>query len=177
MSRRSAGFTLIELLAALSVSGLVMLGGVLLVDQVTDSSARIVRSGTLAARGANGLRILRQLFLDARVSMDTLDRFRGDERSVELTTMCQGSRGWLERCRALLDIDWQADSSVIVAHLSTGEVLELARARDAVSLRYLDPLSTDSLWRGRWAPSIAMPAAIGIVSARDTSMFSLGPSR
>lgn len=177
MRRRNAGFTLIELLAALSVSGLVILGGVLLVDQVTDGSARIVRSGILAARDANGFRVLRQLVLDARITPDTLDRFRGDERSAELTTMCRESRGWLAICRATLDVDWRNDSSVVVAHLSTGEDLELLRRRGAAELRYFDVLSRDSTWRGRWALSIAMPAAIAVVSAGDTSIFSLGVSR
>jgi prepilin-type N-terminal cleavage/methylation domain-containing protein len=175
--RRRSGFTLIELLAALSVSGLVILGGVLLVDQVTDGSARIVRSGILAARDANGFRVLRQLMLDARVTPDTLDRFRGDERSAEITTMCHGSRGWLAPCRATLDVDWRPDSSVVVAHLSTGEDLELLRLHGAAELRYFDELARDSAWLARWARSIAMPVAIAVVSARDTSVFSLGASR
>jgi prepilin-type N-terminal cleavage/methylation domain-containing protein len=175
--RHRSGFTLIELLAALSISGLVILGGVLLVDQVTDASARIVRSGVFAARDANGFRVLRQLMLDARVTPDTLDRFRGDERSAELTTMCRESRGWLAPCRAKLDVDWRTDSSVVVAHLSTGEALELLRRPGAVELRYFDMLSVDSTWRGRWALSIAMPVAIAVVSAADTSVFSLGFAR
>src|SRR6476661_6538340 len=136
MPRRSVGFTLVELLAALSVSGLVMLGGVLLVGQVTDESARIVRTSILNARDANGFRLLRQLTRDARVTPDTLDRFRGDERSVELTTMCQHARGWLAPCRAKLDVDWRTDSSVVVAYLSTGEVLELLRRPGPAALRY-----------------------------------------
>jgi prepilin-type N-terminal cleavage/methylation domain-containing protein len=177
MRRRSAGFTLIELLAALSVSGLVILGGILLVDQVTDGSARIVRSGVLTTRDANGFRLLRQLLLDARVTADSLDRFRGDERSVELTTMCPGSRGWLAPCRATLDVDWRKDSSVVVARLSTGEALELLRRSGAAELRYLDAISSDSTWLERWALSIAMPVAIAVISVGDTSVFSLGVAR
>ena len=171
---RRRGFTFVELLAALSISGLVIVGGVLLVDQVTDASARIVRSGVLVTRNANGFRVLRQLMLDGRVTPDTLDRFRGDERSVELTTMCRESRGWLAPCRAKLDVDWRDDSSVVVAHLSTGEVLELLRRPGRAELRYFDMLSVDSTWRRRWALSIAMPAAIAVVSATDTSVFSVG---
>jgi prepilin-type N-terminal cleavage/methylation domain-containing protein len=66
LARRS-GFTLIELLAALSISGLAMIGGILVLDQITDSTARIVRAGVIAAREGNGPRVLRQLLLDARV--------------------------------------------------------------------------------------------------------------
>jgi prepilin-type N-terminal cleavage/methylation domain-containing protein len=177
MSRRRRGFTLIELLAALSISGLVMLGGVILVDQVTDSSGRIVRIGLIASSDGNGPRVLRQLMFDARVTADSVDRFRGDERSVEFSTMCHRPGGWLESCRAVVGIDWRKDTSVVMATLSTGENLELARRPGTVELRYLDAVVTDSTWLRRWALSIAMPIAIGIVSANDTSVFSLGTTR
>jgi hypothetical protein len=166
-----------ELLAALSISGLVMLGGIILVDQVTDSSGRIVRSGLIAASDGNGARVLRQLMFDARVTADSLDRFRGDERSTEFSTMCQRPGGWLEPCRAALGIDWRQDTSVVMARLSTGEHLELARRPGIVELRYLDPALRDSIWLHRWALSIAMPVAIGLVSENDTSIFSLGTTR
>lgn len=177
MSRRRSGFTLIELLAALSISGLVMLGGVILVDQVTDSSARIVRSGLMFNHDGNGPRVLRQLMFDARVTADSLDRFRGDERSMEFTTVCQRPGGWLETCRAAVGVDWRRDTSVIMAMLSTGENLELARRTGRVELRYLDVAAVDSVWLQRWALSIAMPIAVGIVSMTDTSIFSLGTVR
>ena len=177
MPRRRRGFTLIELLAALSISGLVMLGGVILVDQVTDSSGRIVRSGLIASLEGNGSRVLRQLMLDARVTADSLDRFRGDERSAEFSTMCRRPGGWLEACRAAVGIDWRKDTSVVMASLSTGENLELARQPGVIELRYLDAVVGDSTWLRRWALSIAMPIAIGIVSGSDTSVFSLGSTR
>jgi prepilin-type N-terminal cleavage/methylation domain-containing protein len=177
MRRGKSGFTLIELLAALSISGLVMLGGVILVDQVTDSSARIVRAGLFASAAGNGPRMLRQLMFDARVTADSLDRFRGDERSVEFSTMCQRPGGWLEPCRAAVGIDWRKDTSVVMASFSTGENLELARRPGVVELRYLDAVASDSTWLRRWALSIAMPMAIGLVSATDTSVYSLGTTR
>jgi prepilin-type N-terminal cleavage/methylation domain-containing protein len=177
MSRHRRGFTLIELLAALSISGLVMLGGVILVDQVTDSSARIVRSGLIAAHDGNGPRLLRQLMFDARITADSLDRFRGDERSAEFSTMCRRPGGWLEACRAAVGIDWRKDTSVVMALLSTGENLELARRPGTVELRYLDAIATDSTWLRQWAMSIALPIAIGIISGNDTSVFSLGTRR
>ena len=171
------GFTLVELLSALALSGLVMIGGLLLLDQLTDSTARIVRRGPMLASDANGLRVLRQLLLDARITADSLDRFRGDERSVELTSLCHRPGGWFESCRASLGTDWRPDSTVIIARFSTGENLELARSPGHAELRYLDLLSTDSSWMRRWALSITMPAALGIVVGRDTLVYSLGSSR
>jgi prepilin-type N-terminal cleavage/methylation domain-containing protein len=174
---RRRGFTLVELLAALSVAGIALLGGVLLLDQISDASARIVRTGLLTAREANGLRVLRQLLLDARVTADSVDRFRGDERSLDVATMCQAPGGWLERCRVSVGIDRRGDTSVLVAALSTGENLELARWPGATEMRYFDPLPTDSIWLRKWALSIGMPVAIGLVTRGDTIIYPLGPSR
>ena len=115
--------------------------------------------------------------LDARVTADSLDRFRGDERSAEFSTMCRRPGGWLEACRAAVGIDWRKDTSVVMASLSTGENLELARQPGVIELRYLDAVVGDSTWLRRWALSIAMPIAIGIVSGNDTSVFSLGSTR
>lgn len=171
------GFTLVELLAALALSGLVMIGGLLLLDQLSDNTSRIVRRGTMLASDANGLRVLRQLLLDARMTADSFDRFRGDERSVELTTLCHRPGGWLESCRASLGADWRPDSTVLIARFSTGENLELARSPGHAALRYLDLLRPDSLWMRRWALSITMPAALGIVAGRDTLVYPLGAAR
>jgi hypothetical protein len=154
-----------------------MFGGVALLDQVTDSSARIVRRGLIIAREANGLRVLQQLLLDARVTGDTLDRFRGDDRSAEFTSLCQHPGGWLESCRASVAVDLRRDTSVITAHLSTGETLELSRYAGSAELRYFDPLAADSTWAKRWSLSLTMPVAIGIVVGGDTVIHVLGVSR
>jgi prepilin-type N-terminal cleavage/methylation domain-containing protein len=179
MTRRDSrgGFTLVELLAALAVSGLALLGGILLLDQLTDSTTRITRRGLAVAREANGLRVLRQLLLDAQVSADSSDRFRGDARATDFSSMCQHPGGWRERCRASLSIDRRADSSVAIAMLPRGEFLELARWPGEATLRYFDVLARDSMWTDRWAPSITMPAAIGIVVGTDTLVYPLGATR
>ena len=171
------GFTLIELLAALMLSGLAILGGVMLVDQVTDSTSRIVRNGSIETHRANGMRVLRQLLLDARVTADSFDRFRGDERATELASLCQSPGGWLESCRAVIAIDWRNDTSVVTASLSTGERLELMRFVGQAELRYFDATAASPAWVKRWALSVTMPAAIGVVVATDTSIYPLGSSR
>jgi prepilin-type N-terminal cleavage/methylation domain-containing protein len=175
--RSRRGFTLIEILAALSISALAMIGGVLVLDQITDSTARIVRTGLVAAREGNGPRLLRQLLLDAHMTADSLDRFRGDERSADFTTLCHRPSGWLESCRASVAIDWRKDTSVVVATLSTGENFELARRGGVAELRYFDAATGDSVWLQRWALSIVMPVAIGIVTPTDTVIYPMGAAR
>jgi prepilin-type N-terminal cleavage/methylation domain-containing protein len=175
--RSRSGFTLIELLAALSISGLAMLGGVMLVDQVTDSGARIVRRGRLTASEGNGPRVLRQLLLDARVTADSADRFRGDEHLAEFSTLCQQPGGWMEQCRVSLSIDRRQDTSVIMATMPTGENLEVTRRPAGAELRYFDAMRGDSAWTQRWPLSITMPVAIGVVAGNDTLIYPLGTAR
>jgi prepilin-type N-terminal cleavage/methylation domain-containing protein len=175
--RNRRGFTLIELLAALSISGLAMLGGILLLDQVTDSSARIVRGGNIAASEGNGPRLLKQLFLDAGVTADSADRFRGDERSADFSTACQNPGGWMEHCRVSLGIDQRMDTSVVFAALARGEHLEVVRYVGQAEFRYFDPVSGDAKWLSRWVTSIAMPIAIGIVLGGDTLVYPMGTAR
>jgi type II secretory pathway component PulJ len=175
--RKRAAFTLIETIAALSISGLVTLGGVLLMHQVSDSSERIIRSGFLTTRDGNAARVLRQLLFDAHVTADSLDRFRGDARSADFTSSCQHAAGWVEQCRVSLTVDWRTDSSVLIASTSIGDHLELARIAGRSELRYFDALSADSAWVSTWARSIAMPVAVGIIAGTDTIIFPLGSTR
>jgi prepilin-type N-terminal cleavage/methylation domain-containing protein len=175
--RLRSGFTLVELLAALSISGLAMLGGVMLVDQVTDGVARIVRRGRLTASEGNGPRVLRQLLLDARVTADTVDRFRGDERLTEFSTLCRHPGGWTEQCRVAIAIDRRNDTSVVMAAMPSGEKLEVMRRPAGAELRYFDATRGDSAWVQRWALSITMPVAIGVVTGNDTLIYPLGTAR
>ena len=175
--RTRHGFTLIELIAALSITGIALLGGVLLLDQLTDSSGRIVSSGSDAAREGNSDRVLRHLFLDARITADSADRFRGDQGSMDFSTMCARPGGWIERCRATIAVDRRPDTSVVVAALSTGERLQLIRLVGPIELRYFDVSASDTSWRNVWAISITRPAAIGFVGSSDTVVFPLGTER
>jgi prepilin-type N-terminal cleavage/methylation domain-containing protein len=177
MRSSSRGFTLVELLAAMMISGLAILGGVLLMDQVTDTTGRITRAAMISARDGNGARLLRQLLLDAHVSADSMDRFRGNERSLDVSTQCQRPRGWLELCRATILVDWRGDSSVIMGNFSTGESLELLRRPGQAEFRYANSTVGDSVWLSRWPLSIAMPFAIAVVTKNDTAVYSTGPGR
>ncbi|HEY3554181.1 MAG TPA: prepilin-type N-terminal cleavage/methylation domain-containing protein [Casimicrobiaceae bacterium] len=172
-SRR--GVTLIELLVALAISGLALLGGLALLDQVQDGDARIATNSLRDARVANGDRVLRLLLADARSTTDTADRFRGDERNASFLTLCETASGWSEPCRALLSIDSVGDSSRIIAQDDRGDRQIVREVRGSTVFRYLDlSAAKDSTWIGRWSTSIALPGAIAVISSRDTTVLPMG---
>ena len=176
MIRRAerSGFTLIEVAAAIAISGLTLLGAVLLVDQLHDSHVRLARRAQEAARESNGERLLRRLVLDAEVGADSTQWFQGDEGSARFRSWCEVPAGWLERCEVTLGLDLRDDSTAANVMLSTGETLPLAIRAGRAQLRYLDRAARDTAWVTRWTPSIVLPVAIAVAWANETTLVPVG---
>jgi prepilin-type N-terminal cleavage/methylation domain-containing protein len=178
MRDRRRGFTLLELIAALSLMGFVMLGGIMLIDQLNDSTARISAEGKRAARDGNGQRLLGRLLLDATSTTDTTKRLRGDSLGLDFWTSCETSGGWMTPCHATLAIDERTDSSAILADLSTGGTFSLRRQLGLAQLRYYDPSApTDTVWLKHWSSNVTLPAAVGIVLSNDTIVYPVSIAR
>lgn len=175
--RKRSGVTLVELLVALAISGFAMLGGIMLLDQVNESSAHINDDGNTDAAAGNSDRLLRKVVADARVTADSNTRFRGDERGADFITLCDRSRGWSEPCRATLLIDSLPDSSAVLIDLGDGVDLSVRRMRGRAQFRYFDANSRDSAWVRGWEKRITLPTAIGLIRDNDTTVFPVGPSR
>jgi prepilin-type N-terminal cleavage/methylation domain-containing protein len=183
--RSRRGVTLLELIIALAISGLAILGCVMLIDQLNDSHDRIVRDRAADAKAGNGDRLMHRLLADARTTPDTADRFRGDEHSASYLALCDTPSGWPESCRVSLSIDSLRDSSAIIAETKREDRLEetieerfeLRRVFGAATFRFLDLSARDSSWVGQWATSIALPGAIAIVAGTDTTILPLGSAR
>lgn len=172
------GMTLLELLVALTIAGAAMLGGIMLVDQVRDSRRRIDVESRKDALEMNGERLLRRLLMDARQTSDTNDRFRGDERNASYLAMCDTPAGWSEECRVLLSITSGPDSNTVVVETAPGVRLKVRRTAGQAEFRYLDgSQSADSTWLHQWMMSIALPAALALVTPADTTVFPLGSIR
>jgi len=175
--RKRRGVSLLELVIALSISGFAMLGGVMLLDQLNDSNARIAGDRVANAAEGNGDRLLRRVLADARATADSAERFVGDEHTASYLTFCDTPSGWPETCRITMTIDSLRDSSVIRAESNIGGQFAVRRLSGVASFRYLDLVACDSSWLQRWATSISLPDAIAIVVSNDTTIFALGPSR
>ena len=114
------GVTLIEVIIALAISGLAMLGCIMLLDQLNDSQSRITRERAADATAGNGDRLFRRLLIDAHTTTDTAERFRGDEYNASYLSFCDVPSGWPEACLVRLSLDSLRDSSVIVADIVRG---------------------------------------------------------
>jgi prepilin-type N-terminal cleavage/methylation domain-containing protein len=175
--RSRPGVTLLELIIALAISGLAILGCVMLLDQLNDSHERMSRERAADATASNGDRLLRRLLVDAHTTTDTAERFRGDGHNASYLTLCDTPAGWPEACRVTLSLDSLRDSSAIVAENSRDERFEVRRIPGAATFRYLDLSARDSSWVREWATSIALPGAIAIVVGVDTTVLPLGSAR
>ncbi|MDB4878325.1 MAG: hypothetical protein JWM41_4771 [Gemmatimonadetes bacterium] len=169
--------TLLEIVAALGIAAMAMLGGILLLDQVEDSGARIARDGTAQASEGNSARTFRRLLLEAEPSFDSTRRFRGDARSIEYFTRCQVPAGWTEPCRVSLAVDSLADSSAVSAQFDNGARFVLERHAGMIGFRFFDAASRDSAWVASWSTSATLPTAVGIVLRSDTIVLPVGASR
>jgi len=168
---RRSGFTLIELTAALSIAGLAIFGGIMLLDQIDDASARIASARVSTMRVANGARALRQLLFETLPSTDTARGLAGTEHSVSFWTMCDVAHGWAEVCPVQLALDQRRDSTVVTAALPS-ETLTLLTVRGLAEFRYIDP-AQDSLWMPRWTSSLGLPSAVVVMTRGDTLVYPL----
>ena len=172
------GVTLLELVVALAISSFAILGGVVLLDQLTDSSKRIAQDSVHDATAGNGDRLLRRFLIDAQATTDTARRFRGDEHNAKYLSLCDTPSGWPERCRVILSIDSLPDTSAVIVETDRGDRFEVRRMLGVATFRFLDLAGQrDSLWVRQWETSIAPPGAIAVVVGVDTTVFPLGSVR
>ena len=173
MRRDVRAFTLIEVTAALSIAGLALLGGVMLLDQLGDVSNRITVARRTTMTGSNGSRLLRELIANAIPSPDTTHGLAGTEHAVSLWTSCRVADGWTKPCMVSMILDQRGDSTVVAARLPDDAALRLLAIAGAAELRYLDA-APDTTWAPRWSSALGLPRAIALATQSDTIVYPLG---
>lgn len=173
-SARAAGFTLVEVLVALVIAGTVIVTARMLLEQLAADAKRLVAHVATNDSKANTDRTLRQLVSRLEVGTDDSRRFAGNERAVRFTSWCDVPRGWQERCTVTLAIDTQGSEPLLVASLSTGELLEIRRGFSTATLRYLGDAAWGGTWFSSWGESITAPLAIGVLIDADTLILRIG---
>ena len=160
--------TLIEVMLAIALSGLALLCGRALLDQIDNVGIVLGRTARAGDELANATRTLHALVRRADVRPDSTRRFIGDSLSASFRTLCEETGGWLEPCGVTVLLDIGTDSSALVGQLSHGGVLILARWPGTGAFRYLDVSGPRDQWVSDWGRSIVPPAAMAVVVATDT---------
>ena len=163
--------TLVELLAAIAIAGLVLLSAILLLNGVMDTSKRVVADADSATSTATARASLRDVLAGAFATFDTLQRFDATDQTVSLSTRCPSPGGWFTPCRATLVVD----GGRLRVRLGDGAWEPLARYDHDASLRFYS--ADRRVWVAAWSSSAVVPDAIGVVMARDTAVYTVGPSR
>lgn len=173
-----AGFTLIELLAALSLTGLLLLGGAQLLAVTADAGERI--RDEVREREAAGVNELLLRGLLSRFDRVPGERIAFDGTATEFTfpSWCERPGGWVSRCRvhvalrALagsrddLVVAWEGQSPHSLGSLQRGSrFLFRARGPNGVT------------WLTNWDAGITAPDVVGIVVEGDTILLPAGPDR
>ena len=159
---------------ALAIAGTVVVTARLLVEQLADHATRLVGYAVTTNSDANAERTLRELVSRLEVGTDHSRRFAGEEGATRFTSWCDVPRGWQERCTVTLAIERQGSEPVLVASLSTGELLMLRRAFSNAAFRYLGDAARGGTWFRSWGESVTAPLAIGIVLDADTLILRIG---
>lgn len=170
---RHGGFTLLEVIVALSIGTFVIVAARMLLENLGVGTSRIVRSARQIDRDANGERLLRSLVGQIEVGVPE-ESFGGDEHSMEFTSWCRVSRGWLERCSVTLSVERSDSAQFLVALFPDGARVVLRRANRRLRLRYLADASEGGTWFVKWGHGPACPRAIGVLADSDTVIVRIG---
>ena len=181
--RTRRGFTLLEVIVAIAVGSLVVLGARAMLVVVADGGEATRKAAREADQAANAERVLRRLVADLEVGTAESARFAGAPSEARFSTWCPAAGGWIERCRATLAIETDADGVGLVATLSavdgsTGDRLELRSGLDDAQLLYLSDAALGGRWFRVWGEGITAPLAIGLVTdsagRADTTILRIG---
>ena len=175
-------FTLLEVVVALAVTGLILLGGRLLLEGVGRIALSTTRAAEASDRALNGDEVLRSLAGRLEIGTGGTHKFGGNERSVHFTTWCNTPQGWLERCDATIAVEEQDNTPALVAHLTPLGVnadigirhIVLARGFHQGGLRYLNDPRAGGRWFVQWGEAVTAPLALGVILDSDTSIVRIG---
>jgi prepilin-type N-terminal cleavage/methylation domain-containing protein len=176
------GFTLIELLVALVVGGVVMLGGRLMFDSVTDGMRRVAEAARRVDADANAERLLRRTVASLEAGISGGQPFGGDARHTSFASWCDTAGGWRERCTVDLEITADGHDSrkgggaghLLVLRSANAGVLTVRKGFAEGALRYLVDAGNGGSWVQRWEPGLSAPLAVAAILDGDTLIFRVG---
>lgn len=171
-----SGFTLLEVLAALTIAGIVVLGGHRVLSAALDARDRQAAAERAGAERARGLPLIRVLVANTRTPARAGRRFEGTPERVDFETWCRTGTGAFAPCHAALRVLETAPGGIeLVIDGESGAHLALGAARPA--FEYQQRGGRDERWDADWGTSFTLPTAIRIVAAPDTIVLPLAVDR
>ena len=171
-SRR--GFSLVEMMVALLISGMVVLGARMMLEQLGDSAIRTIARSTRADREANGERLLRDLAGRLDVGSDASTGFSGEPGTAHFGSWCDVPSGWQEPCRVALVVVDRGQRSTLIATFAPNDSVTLLVREHPMQLRYLGEPRAAGRWFISWGAGITAPLAIAVISGTDTMIVRIG---
>jgi hypothetical protein len=105
--------------------------------------------------------------------IDTLRRFLGAADRARFDSWCRSPHGWLERCTVTLTLIRQNDGAVLQAAWP-GFVETLLAGKGPSGFRYLKSPADGGSWVRQWGDALTPPAALLIMTGRDTLFLRIG---
>lgn len=168
------GFTLLEVVVALAISGLVLLGARVMLQQVADGAERIASTTATADREANAERTLRELVLRLEVSPAAGRKVVGDARGASFSTWCDVPAGWQERCEVTVGLVHAGEANVLALSGPGLGVQPVRRGFRNGTLLYLADASGGGSWTRSWTSTLTAPLAIAAAMDGDTLILRVG---
>jgi hypothetical protein len=165
---KRCGMTIVELTVALAVGAIVILCVAGFVDSLVRLRERIQAHIIQFDNDANADRLARGLIARAGGDIDSLHPFRGDAHVVAFPTLCLVPRGWLEHCRATIQVAALQHAQVIAASTSAGSFITLPGVWRNARLLYLNDPANGGQWSREWFSPVEAPFAIGLVRQSDS---------
>lgn len=172
---RRRGFTLLEVMLAIVLAAAVVLMARQLLVQLTLSDRRLDDAARHEAQVRNTARFAGELLNRLEVGTDSTRTFVGEPSRAEFTTWCEVPRGWLERCRATIEIDTLSNPHSLFVLTSRGDSMTVRPSVTGASFRYVTDPEDHDTWVFRWGHGITAPLAIAIITPFDTTLIRIGP--
>jgi len=92
---------------------------------------------------------------------------------ARLVTACETPAGWVVACVATLRLVGTADTSTLVADLSTGQRVTVRASLRHAAIRYLATAVDGGRWTASW-DGRNTPAALAVTADADTLLLPVG---
>lgn len=158
----------------MAISAMILVGARAMLGEVGDDVLRISAEAAIQDREINAEQTFRAMIGRIELGTGEGSEFAGDPTRATFTTWCDVPAGWMERCRASIDVERLDNRIAIVARPTIGGPVVLRDGLRTGALRYLISADGGGSWLTVWGAGITAPLAIGVIIDSDTLIVPIG---